>query len=160
MKIFQNKKLTSNATDIDATKIPKHIAFICDGNGRWAQSRGLPRYEGHKAGVESIKKVVSRCQELGVEVVSFYCFSTENFSRPKAEVEYLFKLFKKIEKYEDDPNFKDAKIVVMGDLSLFPDELQNCFVELRKEQGTIQKSLLIWVLDMAAGVKLHLLLTK
>ena len=73
----------------EAQVVPKHIAFIADGNGRWATEKGLPRFEGHKSGKEAIKKVLDRCFERGVEVVSLYCFSTENFNRPKEEVEYI-----------------------------------------------------------------------
>lgn len=71
----KNKEVQEN---IDMNNIPKHIAFIADGNGRWAQKRGLPRFEGHRVGEEAIRKVLNRCGELGVKVASFYCFSTEN----------------------------------------------------------------------------------
>ena len=60
--------------NIDMEKLPKHIAFIADGNGRWAQKRGLPRFEGHRVGEEAIRKVLNRCAELGIKHTSFYCF--------------------------------------------------------------------------------------
>lgn len=74
-------------------KIPKHIAIVCDGNGRWAKKRGLPRTFGHKAGTKPIKNVTRDCFELGVKVLTFYVFSTENWSRPDEEVNFLMKLF-------------------------------------------------------------------
>ena len=73
-------------------KVPKHLAVIMDGNGRWATSRGLPRSAGHTAGVEAVRPVVTRCRELGVEAVSLYSFSTENWAREKDEVHHLMGL--------------------------------------------------------------------
>ncbi len=73
-------------------KIPKHIAIIMDGNGRWARKRGLPKIMGHRQGVESVKKVVKSCIRLGIEYLTIYAFSTENWQRPKSEVEALFGL--------------------------------------------------------------------
>lgn len=72
--------------------IPKHIAIIMDGNGRWAKKRGLPRVAGHREGMNVIRKIVSSSNELGVEVLTLYAFSTENWKRPKPEVEFLMRL--------------------------------------------------------------------
>lgn len=74
-------------------KLPKHIAIICDGNGRWAAERGLPRSLGHKKGSEPIKPITKSCHDLGIKVLSLYVFSTENWSRSKKEVDFLMKLF-------------------------------------------------------------------
>jgi undecaprenyl diphosphate synthase len=63
-------------------KVPRHVAIIMDGNGRWAQSRGLPRVKGHEAGADSVREIVRACRELGCEAVTLYSFSTENWSRP------------------------------------------------------------------------------
>ena len=73
-------------------KIPEHIAFIMDGNGRWAAERGLSRSEGHRQGAEALKTVVNACAERGIKVVSVYAFSCENWSRPQAEIKFLFSL--------------------------------------------------------------------
>ena len=72
--------------------IPKHIAIIMDGNGRWAKSRGFPRWKGHEAGAESVRRVIEACIEAKVEYLTLYAFSTENWNRPKAEVTALMKL--------------------------------------------------------------------
>jgi undecaprenyl diphosphate synthase len=72
--------------------IPRHVAIIMDGNGRWAERRGLSRNEGHRAGLESVREVVRAAHEIGVEVLTLYAFSSENWSRPKAEVEELMRL--------------------------------------------------------------------
>lgn len=74
------------------TKIPKHLAIIMDGNGRWAEMRGLPRFEGHKKGVERIRDVIEKVQELGIEVLSLYAFSLENWTRPENEVSFIMNL--------------------------------------------------------------------
>ncbi|ACA55990.1 di-trans,poly-cis-decaprenylcistransferase [Clostridium botulinum] len=79
--------------DDNRIKIPKHIAIVCDGNGRWAKKKGFPRTFGHKAGTKPIENITKICSELGVEVLTFYVFSTENWNRPDEEVNFLMKLF-------------------------------------------------------------------
>jgi len=77
---------------IDPRKIPRHVAIIMDGNGRWAEARGLSRLEGHRQGLESVRSVVRAAHELGVQVLTLYAFSLENWNRPKAEVAELMRL--------------------------------------------------------------------
>ena len=77
---------------IPSEHIPKHIAIIMDGNGRWAESKGLTRSDGHAAGAKSVKKVVERCAKLGVKYLTLYSFSTENWVRPESEVDALMEL--------------------------------------------------------------------
>ena len=88
-------KLFSKKETIDQNNLPNCIAFIIDGNGRWAKRRGMPRMLGHSAGIEAVKKTIDNAEELGIKEILFFCFSTENWNRPKAEVEGLFKLFRK-----------------------------------------------------------------
>jgi undecaprenyl diphosphate synthase len=90
-------------------RIPKHLAIIMDGNGRWARERGLPRIAGHYEGVKRAEEVVYACQELGVEFLTLYTFSTENWKRPKEEIIALFELF---ENYLDEkvPELKEKDI--------------------------------------------------
>ena len=87
--LFRKRKTD---TSIDMSNLPKHIGVIMDGNGRWAKKRGLPRSAGHKAGAESLKKIVTEANNMGVEYITVYAFSTENWKRPKAEVDYLMNL--------------------------------------------------------------------
>ena len=105
-------------------KIPTHIAFIIDGNGRWAKQKNKPRSYGHKVGVETVKKIVKQCKNIGIKTVSIFAFSTENWNRPQAEVNYLFKLFiqnaKQILKKKD---FNGVRYHLMGDISKLPEEL-------------------------------------
>ena len=85
--MFEKKKLNPD-------KFPNHIAFIIDGNGRWAKLRGLPRSMGHRAGIVACKNTINECFDLGIKYVSIYGFSTENWNRPKDEIDTLFKLFR------------------------------------------------------------------
>ncbi len=82
----------NNTHDIDLANLPQHIGVIMDGNGRWAKRRGLPRSAGHKAGADALKKIVTEANKLGVKYITVYAFSTENWKRPKAEVDYLMNL--------------------------------------------------------------------
>ena len=105
------EKLKSNP------KMPKHIAFILDGNGRWAKRRGLLRSLGHKAGFDNLKKQVKFVQELGIKNLSLYCFSQENWNRPKEEVDYLMNIFSDmIDEFRKDYIGKDIRILISGDL--------------------------------------------
>ena len=104
--------------------IPRHIGIIMDGNGRWAKNRGLPRTAGHVQGAKTFKKCVGFCRDLGVECVTFYAFSTENWKRPKSEVDAIMKLFGQ---YLDDATKmtkENAKFVFLGDPSPLSDELK------------------------------------
>ena len=93
LKFFKGEKTTDNEEiSLDMENIPKHIAIIMDGNGRWAKKRKLPRTMGHKAGVETIRRVLKEADKLGVKYMTLYAFSTENWKRPKEEVNALMKL--------------------------------------------------------------------
>ncbi|MFC5448374.1 isoprenyl transferase [Paenibacillus aestuarii] len=83
---------TSNIPDIDLANVPAHVAIIMDGNGRWAKQRGLPRVAGHHSGMKNVKKITMAANDIGVKVLTMYAFSTENWKRPKEEVEFLMKL--------------------------------------------------------------------
>lgn len=87
--MFFRKKTTY---EIDKNRLPQHIGIIMDGNGRWAKKRGLPRSAGHSAGAESLKKIITEANKLGVKYITVYAFSTENWKRPKEEVDYLMNL--------------------------------------------------------------------
>ncbi|HET7521998.1 MAG TPA: isoprenyl transferase [Bacillales bacterium] len=78
--------------DVNPANIPKHIAVIMDGNGRWAKKRGLPRVAGHREGMKVVRNVVIQCSKLGVEALTLYAFSTENWKRPKREIDFLMRL--------------------------------------------------------------------
>ncbi len=100
-------------------KLPHHIAFIIDGNGRWAKRRGLARSVGHKAGMETLKKQIEYVRDLGIKNLSIYCFSTENWNRPQKEVDYLMKdMFKNmIDEFKQKYLNEDVRIIFSGDLN-------------------------------------------
>jgi undecaprenyl diphosphate synthase len=105
--------------------IPKHIAIIMDGNGRWAEAHGVPRLEGHRQGVKAVRNTVRRCIELEVETLTLFAFSTENNKRTEEEVGWLFKLFLATLKLEINKlNKANICLEVIGDLSVFDDRLQ------------------------------------
>ncbi|MGL5315936.1 MAG: isoprenyl transferase [Peptostreptococcaceae bacterium] len=114
--------------NIDLNKVPTHIAIIMDGNGRWAKSKFLPRTAGHKAGVETIRKVLKECQRLGIKHLTLYAFSTENWKRPKLEVDTLMGLLATYLKNEVRELHKNnVRITTAGDVAALPD---NCVKEI------------------------------
>jgi len=126
---FRKKKRIAKEEEL----VPKHIAFIADGNGRWATEKGLPRFEGHSHGKDAIKKVIDRCFDRGVEAVSIYCFSTENFKRPKEEVDYIFNLFRKMKDELLKGLIKrNSKFRLLGDKSMLPADIANMLDEMRE----------------------------
>jgi undecaprenyl diphosphate synthase len=104
-------------------KLPRHVAIIMDGNGRWAKQRGLPRVAGHREGVKAVRDVVEGCGELGIEVLTLYTFSTENWRRPKEEVSALMKLLlRTLQKELDDLIRNNVRLMAVGNLEHLPDE--------------------------------------
>lgn len=104
----------------------KHIAFIMDGNGRWAKKRLLPRELGHKAGGEAFERVLIHCYDLGIKAVTVYAFSTENWKRPQHEIDALFKLFSEyIDHYVEKMGRRNVRIIFIGNRSVFSDDLKN-----------------------------------
>ena len=112
-------------TTPDATKIPRHVAIIMDGNGRWAKQRGLPRLEGHRAGAESVRAIVRACGELGIGYLTLYAFSSENWRRPKAEVTalmHLLEFYLQREVIELDKN--NVRLTAIGRIHELPESAQ------------------------------------
>jgi len=108
---------------LDMNRIPQHIAIIMDGNGRWATDRGLDRTFGHKAGLDTVKKITAECARLGVKYLTLYTFSTENWNRPAYEIEALMGLvlnFFEMELFSDN----NVKFQMIGDLKRLPESVQ------------------------------------
>jgi len=128
--------------------IPNHVAVIMDGNGRWAKKRGLPRTMGHSKGLESLKKIIEESGELGIKVLTAYAFSTENWKRPKREVNFLLKLFEE-SLIKDSMKIKENLVSVrfLGDLSAFPARLQELMQKsekmVSKKNAQIRLNLLV-----------------
>lgn len=102
-------------------KVPRHLAIIMDGNGRWAKERGLPRIMGHRAGMKAVKEVTRAADELGIEILTLYAFSTENWKRPKEEVDYLMHLPEEFLSLELDELIRNnVRVTMMGDKDELP----------------------------------------
>lgn len=132
LDIFKTNKSRKNKEQIvlDKENIPKHIAIIMDGNGRWAKQRNLPRTMGHKAGVETIRKVIKESNKLGIKYLTLYAFSTENWKRPNDEVSALMKLLVEYLKNElEELNKNQVVINILGDIDKLPSDAQR---EIRK----------------------------
>jgi len=127
------------------TKIPRHVAIIMDGNGRWAQSRNLPRHSGHRAGVESVRIVVEECAKQGVEVLTLFAFSSENWNRPKKEVGLLFDLFM-VALQRDVKRLKknNVRLRIIGDRTAFPEKLQKR-IHIAEEETADNTGLLLQI---------------
>ncbi len=122
---------------------PKHVGFIMDGNGRWAKLRGKPRSFGHIKGSDNVEKVVTGCFERGVYAVTLYAFSTENWSRPKEEVDKILSLLEKfLQKYIKTLVKNEVKLVFSGDLSVLPKSLKNLAEEKTQQTENFTKNVL------------------
>lgn len=118
--IVQSKKMSLNTT-IDKENLPKHLAIIMDGNGRWAKQKGLLRAFGHENGTKSVRTTVESCAKLGIENLTLYAFSTENWNRPKLEVETLMKLLiSSLKKELDTLQKNNIRLNAIGNLDLLP----------------------------------------
>ena len=128
MGLFQKKHAT--AGQVDMGRLPRHIAIIMDGNGRWAKKRGLPRTAGHKVGAEVFRDTATYCQELGIEYLTIYAFSTENWKRPKDEVDVLMSLLEQYLQEAIDTMERDhIRLKVLGDVAGLSPKLQQMIAE-------------------------------
>lgn len=119
------KKDKNLESKIDFDRLPQHIAFIMDGNGRWAKKRGRLRTFGHKVGAESMDAVVRHARDLGIKVVSFFAFSTENWNRPREEVGEIFSIARKLIVEKKESFLKsNMRVIVIGDRKRLPEDLQ------------------------------------
>jgi len=120
--------------NIDQNNIPQHVAVIMDGNGRWAKKRGLKREKGHREGRKSVKKIVECCVELGIKNLTLYAFSTENWNRPKLEINFLMQLlFLSLKDELKNLNKNDIKFETIGNLSRLPKKIGNYLEKVKEE---------------------------
>ncbi len=129
---------------------PRHIAIIMDGNGRWAKERGLPRLEGHRAGAESVREVMEACIELGVEYLTLYAFSSENWNRPEAEVKALMNLLDRfLDEKARDLDRQNVRLLAIGQLDRLPEKTR---ARIEKIQArTANHSAMTLVLALSYG---------
>jgi undecaprenyl diphosphate synthase len=123
--ITQQTELQYLPPDLKQELLPRHVAVIMDGNGRWAKRQGLPRIVGHKAGVNALKELLHCCKDWGIKALTAYAFSTENWKRPQEEVEFLMTLFQRVLRQElREMVEENVQIQFVGDLSALPKALQ------------------------------------
>ena len=136
--------------DIDKSNIPKHVAVIMDGNGRWAKKRGLRRENGHRQGRKSVRKIVECCVELGIKNLTLYAFSTENWNRPKLEVDFLMQLlFLSLKDELKTLNKNNIRFETIGNLSRLPKRISNYLEKVKDE--TKENSKLTLTLALSYG---------
>jgi undecaprenyl diphosphate synthase len=117
--------LNSLPSDLNPQKIPQHVAVIMDGNGRWANQRGLPRIVGHRQGARTLKALLRCCKDWGIQALTAYAFSTENWQRPFSEVNFLMTLFERLLRQElAEMQREGVRLTFIGDLSVLPDSLR------------------------------------
>jgi len=141
------KKSKKDEREVDIKQLVKdcnlrHIAFIMDGNGRWAKRRSLPREAGHKVGAATFKKIVRYCGDIGIDTTTVYAFSTENWTRPKREVDSIMKLLDEyIKTAEDEDDENRVKYIFLGDKSALGEELANKCTFLEKMTSKYRRTL-------------------
>lgn len=141
----------SNDLHIDKTNIPKHIAIIMDGNGRWAKQQGQGRLFGHASGVESVRATIKSAREFGVEYLTLYAFSTENWSRPKEEVDALMNLLvQSIANEVDELHENDIRLLTIGDESKLPVDCQKSLISAKGKTHNNKSLTLILALNYSA----------
>lgn len=130
--LFQQKEKSSFT--IDMANIPKHIAIIMDGNGRWAKARFLPRKAGHKAGAEALERIMDDCKELGVKHLTVYAFSTENWKRSQEEIDGIMDLLRQyLNTYFTKALKDDVRLDVIGDINRLDEDIQKRILELEEQ---------------------------
>jgi undecaprenyl diphosphate synthase len=130
MTLMTNEKADSEAKQSSSNRIPKHVAIIMDGNGRWAKQRGLPRSAGHHQGTENLRQIIRASVEFGVEILTIYAFSTENWNRPRREVELLLRILEMvIDRELAELNKNGVQIRHIGELEGIPERLQKKVLE-------------------------------
>ena len=145
---MEKKNKEINLDELDQKKLPKHIAIIMDGNGRWAKKRGMPRYFGHRAGVETVRRVVKFCAKLNIPYLTLYAFSTENWRRPQEEVNVLMNLLVEyIEKEIEELNQEGVRLSVIGEISELPPKAQTALEKGIEKTAKNQRLNLILALN-------------
>lgn len=142
-------KWVNPKTKIEAElSVPEHVAIIMDGNGRWAKKRGLPRIMGHREGMKSIREAVRTAQELGIQSLTLYAFSTENWTRPEEEVSFLMKLPKQfLETDLKELHEQNVQVLVAGDMTKLPRETREAVDQARERTATNTGLKLVFALN-------------
>ncbi|KUK56393.1 MAG: Isoprenyl transferase [Atribacteria bacterium 34_128] len=142
MTIIRNFNINRNEL-FNKDKLPQHLAIIMDGNGRWAERRGLPRSAGHREGAKAVRRVITNCLDFNIPILTIFAFSTENWKRPKNEIMYLIKLFERVLSREKANLIKNnIKINFIGRLDNLPNSLTKKMKELHESTERNNKLIL------------------
>lgn len=155
--MFNNKKNAESSIHLDSDRIPKHIAIIMDGNGRWAKKRHLPRIAGHRQGMETVKTVTMSANKLGVKVLTLYAFSTENWKRPKDEVSFLMGLpVKFFNNFVPELIENNVKVSVMGLIDQLPENTQKAVRDAISQTSKCTGMILNFALNYGSRLDIRL----
>jgi len=140
---------------LDQARLPRHVAIIMDGNGRWAQKQGLPRMMGHKKGVEVARKIIIKTRELGIPYLTLFAFSKENWQRPRAEVETLLSFLKEYLQRELPLMLeKEIRFKALGDKEDFPEDLRELLVEVESKTANLTQMTLCLALSYSGRAEI------
>ncbi|MGC8872268.1 MAG: isoprenyl transferase [Caldimicrobium sp.] len=141
--------------NLDLEKLPRHVAIIMDGNGRWAKRKGLPRIYGHKKGVEVAKSIIIKSRELNIPYLTLFAFSKENWQRPKTEVDTLLLLLKEyLQKELPLMIEKEIKLKIIGDTEDFPEELKKLIEQVEKKTENLKGMTLVLALSYSGRAEI------
>jgi undecaprenyl diphosphate synthase len=144
-KSLNSSSSSTSQADLDTAKLPNHVAVIMDGNGRWAKKHFLSRIKGHEKGSEAVRTIVRTCREIGIPYLTLYAFSTENWQRPKSEVDALMSLLKRFLKSEQKELLdNDIRLHVIGQLERLPQDVQQALhetINLTAKNSALQMNL-------------------
>ncbi|MEA3453587.1 MAG: isoprenyl transferase [Candidatus Caldatribacteriota bacterium] len=152
--VIKNFKINKNEL-FDKDKLPQHIAIIMDGNGRWAERRGLPRSVGHREGAKTVRRVITNCIDFNIPILTIFAFSTENWKRPKKEIVYLIKLFERVLSKEKANLVKNnIKINFIGRLDKLPNSLTEKMKELHESTKSNNKLILNIAINYSGRIEI------
>jgi len=138
MNVSFRKKKADTAGQVDFGRLPRHIAIILDGNGRWARKRGLPRPAGHKVGAETFRTIATYCRDIGIEYLTVYAFSTENWKRPRDEVDTIMELLRRYLLEAIDTMERDnVRLRFLGDMQALSQELRDLVEQCNAISGRL-----------------------
>ena len=133
------------------SKVPYHVAIIMDGNGRWAKERGLERWQGHREGIENVRRILKACKELGIKVLTLFCFSTENWNRPKREVNFLMRRFEHfLDREYKELMRNNIRLKVIGQRYRLPSKLQRKIEEVEEKTSSNKEFTLVLAISYGA----------
>ncbi len=143
----RKKNVPVDTTNLDPSRFPRHVGFIMDGNGRWAQKRGLPRKMGHKEGAQNFRDLTLYCNDIGIQNASFYVFSTENWKRPQDEIDAIMDLFWQYLCEADDYIEKQTRMIFVGDREPLQDRIRLKMEDLEERSRDFKRMNLILAIN-------------